>query len=257
MLKFRMIPVLLLKNEGLVKTVQFKNPTYIGDPINAVKIFNTKGVDELILLDIEATRLNRRFDLKRVAQIAEECFMPLSFGGGVKSVEDIKDLLNAGVEKVVINTKAVWEPSLIQEASKQFGSQSIIVSIDVRRGSHGRYEILTDAGTRSSGKDPVEFARHMEEAGAGEIFLNSIDQDGTMTGYDLELIRSVAGVVTIPVIACGGAGKAEDFSRAIHEAKAQAVAAGSFFVFHGRRRAVLINFPTRQEREEMFQTPIL
>lgn len=253
MLKIRVIPVLLLKKEGLVKTVQFKNPTYIGDPINAVRIFNTKEVDELILLDIAATIEKKSFPLKLISQIAEECFMPLTFGGGVRSLEDIEQLLKAGVEKVSINTLAVRNPLFIQQAAEAFGSQSILVSIDVKRRTDGAYEIFSEGGVHPTGKDPVEFAQQMEEYGAGEIFLNSIDRDGTMSGYDLELIKKVASNVSIPVIACGGAGKMEHLARAVSDAQVQAVAAGSFFVFHGRRRAVLINFPTKKELEEVFE----
>ena len=253
MLKVRVIPVLLLKGDGLVKTVQFQNPTYVGDPVNAVRIFNTKEVDELILLDVAATVENKSFPLKLIAQIAEECFMPLTFGGGVKSLEDIKQLLNAGVEKISINTAAMGNPSLIAAAAEVFGSQSIIVSIDVKRRSDGNFEIFSHGGTRATGIDPVGFCRTIEASGAGEIFLNSIDRDGTMSGYDLELIKKISSNVSIPVIACGGAGKMEDFSSAVCEGGAQAAAAGSFFVFHGRRRAVLISFPTKKELEELFE----
>ena len=252
MLKIRVIPVLLLRDDGLVKTVQFRDPTYIGDPINAVRIFNTKEVDELILLDIAATMENKILPLKLISQIAEECFMPLTFGGGARTLDDIKQLLQAGVEKVSINTQALRNPAFIREAAGAFGSQSIVVSIDVKRGAKGTYEIFSEGGSRPTGIDPVEFSQQMEEYGAGEIFLNSIDRDGTMSGYELELIKKVSAGVSIPVIACGGAGKLEDFVKVVHEGKVQAAAAGSFFVFHGRRRAVLINFPTKKELEELF-----
>lgn len=253
MLKVRIIPILLLQDEGLVKTVQFKNPTYIGDPINAVRIFNTKEVDELILLDISAARKNKKIPFEFVSRVAEECFMPLTFGGGVKALDDIKQLLSAGVEKVSINTSAIQNPSFIRQAAEAFGSQSIIVSIDVKRHPQGTYEIFSEGGSRPSGVDPVEFCKQMEECGAGEIFLNSIDLDGTMKGYDLELIKKVSSSVSIPVIACGGAGRLEDFARAAKEGGAAAAAAGSFFVFHGRRRAVLISFPMKKELEELFE----
>ncbi len=254
MLKIRVIPALLLQDNGLVKTVQFQNPTYVGDPINAVRIFNTKEVDELILLDIVATQAKKNFSLKLISQIAEECFMPLTFGGGVRSLDDIKQLLNTGVEKVSINSAAIHNPSFIQQAAETFGSQSIIVSIDVKRHPQGMYEIFSEGGSRPAGIDPVEFSKQMEECGAGEIFLNSIDRDGTMTGYDLELIQKVSSSVSIPVIACGGAGRLEDFAKVAKEGGAAAAAAGSFFVFHGRRRAVLISFPTKKELEELFES---
>ncbi|HLD69281.1 MAG TPA: AglZ/HisF2 family acetamidino modification protein [Candidatus Omnitrophota bacterium] len=254
MLKIRVIPVLLLQDDGLVKTIQFQNPTYLGDPINAVRIFNTKEVDELILLDISATLKNKKIPFNLVSRVAEECFMPLTFGGGVKTLEDIKQLLGAGVEKVSINSAAIHNPSFIRQAAETFGSQSIIVSLDVKRHPGGTYEIFSEGANRPTGMDPVEFARRMEEYGAGEIFLNSIDLDGTMNGYDLELIKKISAGVSIPVVACGGAGRIEDFVRAAKEGGAAAAAAGSFFVFHGRRRAVLISFPMKKELEELFES---
>ncbi len=252
MLKTRVLPCLLLEGIRLVKTVQFKNPTYIGDPMNAVKIFNTKEVHELVLLDILATKQKRNPEFNFIAQISEECTMPVTAGGGIKSLEDIKEMLRAGVEKVVINTQAVQNPELIQEASQTFGSQAIVVSIDVKQQRDGSYEIFTNGGNQSTRLNPIDHARHMEKMGAGEIFLNSIDRDGTMSGYDITLIKRVTQAVNIPVIVCGGAGKLEDLKAAVVEGGASAVAAGSFFVFHGRRRAVLINFPTPEELEKLF-----
>ncbi len=252
MLKTRVFPCLLLKGTGLVKTVQFKNPTYVGDPINAVRIFNTKEVDELVLLDITATEENRSPQFDLIAKISDECRMPLSVGGGVRSMDDIRRLLNGGAEKVVLNTHAIRDPNLVEQAASEMGSQSIIVSIDAKRNPKGHYEVFIEGGKRPSGHDPVELAKLMEEKGAGEIFLNSIDRDGTMSGYDVELIRQVSEAVNIPVIACGGAGKLEDFKAAVQEGGASAVAAGSFFVFHGRRRAVLINFPAKDELDRLF-----
>jgi cyclase len=249
MLKARVIPCLLLKNKGLVKTVQFKEPRYVGDPINAVWIFNQKEVDELIFLDIMATKESKKPSIDLISKISDECFMPLTVGGGIRSVEDIKKLLNAGAEKVSINTYAVENPSFIKEASNVFGSQSIVVSIDVKRHKKGLYEAFTRGGSKPAGVDPVSLAVQMADMGAGEMLLNSIDRDGTWEGYDIELIRAVSDAVNIPVIACGGAGKLEDLALAINGGHASAVAAGSFFVFHGRRRAVLINFPSREELE--------
>ena len=252
MLKIRVIPVLLLQDDGLVKTIQFQNPTYLGDPINAVRIFNTKEVDELILLDIAATLKNKKIPFNLVSRVAEECFMPLTFGGGVKTLEDIKQLLGAGVEKVSINSAAIHNPSFIRQAAETFGSQSIIVSLDVKRHPGGTYEIFSEGANRPTGMDPVEFARRMEEYGAGEIFLNSIDLDGTMKGYDLELIKKISAGVSIPVVACGGAGRIEDFVRAAKEGGAAAAAAGSFFVFHGRRPAGFISFSVKKKLEKIF-----
>lgn len=247
MRKTRVIPCLLLKNLGLVKTIKFKNPKYVGDPINAVKIFNEKEVDELIFLDITATIENRKPPLKLITQIAGECFMPFSYGGGIRTLEDIKEILSLGVEKVAINSYAVENPSFVKKAAEYFGSQSIIVSIDVKKVLFSRYEVYTHSGRKGTKLDPVEFALKMEEMGAGEIFLNSIDNDGKMKGYDIEIIKNVSESVSIPVIASGGAGKIEDFTEAVQKGRASAVAAGSLFVFIGPHRAVLINFPTSEE----------
>lgn len=247
MLKTRVIPCLLLKNAGLVKTVKFKNPKYVGDPINAVKIFNDKEVDELIFLDISAAQSGQGPSLKVVSEIASECFMPLAYGGGVRSLADMRTLFTIGVEKVSVNSAAVDNPRFIREASEVFGAQSIIVSIDVKKNFRGCFEVYTQGGTKNSKIDPVDFARTMEEMGAGEILLNSIDRDGTMLGYDIDLIRKITSAVNIPVIACGGAGKIEHFSAAIERGNASAVAAGSLFVFHGRHRAVLITYPSQEE----------
>jgi imidazole glycerol-phosphate synthase subunit HisF len=247
MIRTRVIPCLLLRDRGLVKTVKFKHPKYVGDPINAVKIFNEKEVDELFFLDITATAENRKPPFKLISQIASECFMPFGYGGGIRDLDAIKDLFSLGVEKVAINSYAVEKSSFIRDAADLFGSQSIVVSIDVKKNLFGKYRVYTHGGRRSTSFDPVNFAMQMEQVGAGEIFLNSIDRDGTMQGYDLDLIRRVAEAVTIPVVACGGAGKVDDLRDAIKKAGASAVSAGSMFVFKGKHRAVLINFPTAEE----------
>lgn len=250
MLKTRVIPCLLLKNEGLVKTVQFKHPKYVGDPINAVKIFNEKEVDELVFLDTTATIENRKPPLKLISEIATECFMPFCYGGGIRSIEDIAELFKLGVEKVSLNSYAVENPSLISRAADMFGNQSIVVSIDVKKTLFGKYRVFTQGGRKASKHDPVEFAVRMQEAGAGELFLNSIDRDGTMQGYDLDLIKRVSEAVSIPVIACGGAGSLDDFAAAVKQGGASAVSAGSLFVFQGRHRAVLITYPSTKELEQ-------
>lgn len=252
MIRTRAIPCLLLRNRGLVKTVRFKNPTYLGDPINIVRIFNDKEVDELIFLDITATVENREPPFKLISEIASECFMPLCYGGGVRSLEDIKEILSLGVEKVSINSYAVENPSFIRAAADLFGSQSIVVSIDVKKSFFGKYEVFTQSGQKATGLDPVRFAVEMEQMGAGELLLNSIDRDGTMQGYDIELIKRVAESVNIPLIACGGARTVNDLADAVKKGGASAVAAGSMFVFYGPHRAVLINFPTSRERQEAF-----
>ena len=253
MLKTRVIPCLLLKGQGLVKTVQFRDPRYVGDPINAVRIFNEKGVDELILLDIKATVEQRGPQMKLISEIASECFMPLCYGGGVCKLEDIKEVLSLGVEKVAVNTSAVENNDLIRDAAQMFGSQSIVVAIDVKQNTQGNYEVFTHGATVGTKLDPVEYAKRMEGIGCGEIFLNSIDRDGAMRGYDIELIRRVSHAVSIPVIACGGAGRLSDFREAVALGGASAVSAGSFFVFHGKLRAVLITYPSEQELREILR----
>lgn len=250
MLKTRVIPCLLLKNEGLVKTVQFKHPKYVGDPINAVKIFNEKEVDELVFLDTTATVEHRRPPLKLISEIATECFMPFCYGGGIRSIEDIAELFKLGVEKVSLNSYAVENPSLISRAADMFGNQSIVVSIDVKKTLFGKYRVFTHGGRKASKHDPVEFAVRMQEAGAGELFLNSVDRDGMMQGYDIDLIKRVSEAVSIPVIACGGAGSLDDFADAVKRGGASAVSAGSLFVFQGRNRGVLITYPSRKELEQ-------
>lgn len=242
MFRRRIIPCLLLKNKGLVKTVKFSKNKYIGDPINAVRVFNQKEVDELIFLDITATIENRGPSMDLLSKIASECFMPFAYGGGIHSLDVVREILNLGVEKVVINSYAFENPSFINRVAEHFGSQSIIVSVDVRKNLFGKYEVYAYGGRENTKKDPVEYVIQMEKFGAGEIFLNSIDRDGTQNGYDIELIRRVSEKVGIPVIACGGAGKIEDFEEAINDGKASAVAAGSMFVFTGPHRAVLINY---------------
>jgi cyclase len=242
----RVIPVLLLKENLLYKTVRFGNPTYVGDPRIAVKIFNDKGADEIVLLDIAATRERRRPNFKLIGEIAGECFMPVAYGGGIRDIGDVRAVLKLGVEKVVLNTAAVENPGLVSEAARINGSSSVVVSIDAKRDLFGRYRVFTHAGARKTGLDPVALAKRAAEAGAGEIIINSIDRDGTQKGYDLPLTRSVAEAVDVPVVACGGAGSVGDFKAAFREARASAAAAGSFFVFQGPHRAVLITYPVEE-----------
>ncbi len=253
MLMPRVMPCLLLQNGSLVKTVKFKDPGYIGDPINAIRIYNEKEVDELIFLDITATIENKRPPFKILSEIASECFMPVAYGGGIRRLEDIQEIFSLGIEKVVINTCAAENPEFIRKAAEKFGSQSIVVSIDVRKKLMGRYEVYTHGGRKGTGLEPVAYAVQMQQQGAGEIMLTAIDRDGTQEGYDIDLIRKVTAAVDIPVIACGGAGKVEDFGRAVKEGGASACAAGSMVVYYGRNRAVLINFPTRAELEAVLQ----
>lgn len=249
MLRTRVIPCLLLRGEGLVKTIRFKDPRYVGDPINAIRIFNDKEVDELILLDITASREGRGPALDTIRDFASECFMPVAYGGGIRSLADARAVLSLGIEKVIVNTMALHRPELVAELSREFGAQAIVVSIDVRRKLLGGYEVMAASGTEKTGMAPVDHAKRMVELGAGEIFLNAIDRDGTSSGYDIGLIRSVAQAVPVPLIACGGAGSLNDFAAAVSDGHASAVAAGSMFVFHGKHRAVLISYPSRTELE--------
>ncbi|MFC1975127.1 AglZ/HisF2 family acetamidino modification protein [Chloroflexota bacterium] len=249
----RVMPVLLLQGDGLVKGIQFTDYKYVGDPMNSVKIFDHKEVDELIFLDITATQENRTPRLEYIEKIAEECYMPFAVGGGIKNVEDIRKILYAGAEKISINTAAVVNPNLIQEAAGLFGSQSVVVSIDYKKERWSKsHFVYTHAGTKKTKLDPVQWSIQVAKLGAGEILLNSIDRDGTMQGYDIEMLAQVSNAVNIPVIACGGAGTIEDLGEAIHSGSASAVAAGSIFVFHGRRRAVLINYPGQDELDRIF-----
>ncbi len=248
----RVIPVLLLKNAGLVKTVQFKDPKYVGDPLNAVKIFNDKEVDELIFLDTLATPENRPIALDLLKEIAEECFMPLSYGGGIKTIDDIRAILKIGIEKVIINSQLYKDLDFLKEAIYQFGSSTIVVSLDVKKNFWGKYELYSNGGKVNTKKDPIEFAKELDAMGVGEIMINSIDRDGTMKGFDLELISKMTAVVQVPVIASGGAGSVDDIDKAINQAGASAVAAGSLFVFHGKHRAVLISYPEQSILKQLF-----
>lgn len=245
--KTRVIPVLLLRGKGLVKTVKFKDPKYIGDPINSVRIFNEKEVDELVFLDITATPEGRGPDFELLADIAGEAFMPMAYGGGVTTLEQVRRIFALGFEKVVINTAAYIAPQLISNSAAIYGSQSIVGCVDVRRTLLGRYELLSHAART---KQAISLRSHVEELerlGVGEIIVNAVDRDGTQTGYDLKLIREVSSAVSVPVVACGGAAGIDDFVSAVHDGGASAVAAGSLFVFVGPHRAVLINYPARSE----------
>jgi cyclase len=245
------MPCLLLRNRGLVKTVKFRDASYIGDPVNTVRIYNEQEVDELVFLDITATTAEKEIQYEVIGEIAGECYMPVTYGGGIRSIEHMSEIFSLGVEKVVINSAAVEAPELIREAAQRFGSQSIVVSMDVKRRFLGGYETYTHGGTRRTRLDPIRHARQAAEAGAGELLVTSIDRDGTMSGYDLELTRAVSDAVEVPVIACGGAGSIEDFGLAVQQGGASAVAAGSLVVYQGTNRSVLINFPAREELESV------
>ena len=243
----RVIPVLLLRNQGLVKTERFGKQRYIGDPINAVRIFNDLRADELVFLDILATREKRLISLDFVRDVGEEANMPFAVGGGIRSLGDIRKILSAGAEKVVLNSFAAENPDFIAEAADAFGSSTITVCIDVKKKRLGAPRTWTAGGTRATEYAPEEFARLAEQKGAGELIVQSISRDGTMEGYDLDLIGQVSDAVTIPVVALGGAGTLDHLRQAYRETHASALAAGSMFVYHGPRRGVLINYPDRAD----------
>jgi cyclase len=247
MFRPRVIPVLLLRNGGLVKSQGFGKQRYIGDPINAVRIFNDHRADELVFLDILATRERRLISLDFVRDVGEEANMPFAVGGGIRSVQDIRNILSAGAEKVVLNSSAADNPDFIAQAADSFGSSTVTVCIDVKPKRFGGARTWTAGGTRPTEYAPEEFAKLAEDKGAGEIIVQSIPRDGTMEGYDLDLIRRVSDAVTIPVVALGGAGGLDDLRRVYDETHASGLAAGSMFVYHGPKRGVLINYPDREE----------
>ncbi len=252
MLRARVIPCLLIKNGGLVKTTRFNQPKYIGDPINAVRIFNEKEADELLVLDIDATVQGREPNYQMIRNLAAECRMPLCYGGGVKTVNHFKRIVSLGVEKVAIATAAVNDPALVTLASKVVGGQSVVVVLDIRKKRFSdKYEVFTYNGLKASGLMATDYAQMMETLGAGEIVVNSIDLDGKMTGYDHELVEQVRNRVTVPVTALGGAGSLNDIRSLIERFGIIGAAAGSLFVFKGKYRAVLINYPDRNEKDAL------
>jgi cyclase len=250
MLQSRVIPCLLLKNRGLVKGTQFRDHKYVGDPINAVRIFNDKEVDEIAFLDITATNEGKSPDFELIKDIATECFIPFSYGGGITSFEQAAKLFTLGVERVILNSTAASDPSLIRSISTAYGAQSVIVSVDVKRNRQNTFEIFTHSGRQPLKTPLIEYVRQMEELGAGEILLTSIDRDGTLSGIDVELLQLVSREVSIPVIASGGAATIADLKTAFDNG-ASAVGAGAMFVYYGKHRAVLITYPTQQELKEV------
>ncbi len=253
MFRPRIIPVLLLKNQGLVKSIAFRNFRYIGDPINAVKIFNDLKADELVFLDILASKENRTISMNFVKNVGEEANMPFAVGGGIKSIEQIRNITNVGAEKVIINSYAAQNPDFIRKASDTFGSSTIVVCIDVKQSFLGKEKTWIFNGSNSTRYSPVEFAQLMEEKGAGELIIQSIDRDGSMNGYDIELIKKISEAVNIPVIALGGAGNTIHLKEAYVKGFANGLAAGSMFIYHGQRRAVLINYPEREQLNLLFK----
>lgn len=256
MLRPRIIPCLLVKGTGLVKTRQFADPKYVGDPLNAVRIFNEKEVDELTVLDIDATTEKREPNYAMIRNLAGECRMPLCYGGGVSSPEQIEKIITLGVEKVAISAAAVETPELIAEGARRVGSQSIVVVLDVKKsGLLRRQEVFTRNGTRKTGLNPVDFARRAQDMGAGEIVVNAIERDGMMGGYDLDLVREIRGAVSLPLTVLGGAGSYDDLAALIREFGIIGASAGSLFVFKGKYRAVLISYPNAAEKAELLGAP--
>lgn len=248
----RVIPCLLLQEHSLVKTVKFKSPRYIGDPINAVHIFNELEVDEIIFLDIFASEKKLPINYTLLSNIVSECFIPFTYGGGIDSVQQMEKLFKIGIEKIAMNSAGMEKPILFDTASKIFGSQSIIGVIEIKRSLSGRYQVCSRRGKKIHKLNPSECAIMMRDHGVGEIFINDIDRDGTMKGYDLKLLQCISRSVDIPVIACGGAGNLTHFKEAIQIGGVSAVAAGSLFVYYGKEKGVLINYPSRQILDKLF-----
>lgn len=250
MLKTRIIPCLLLRDGGLTKTQRFKKGKYIGDPINAVRIFNDLAVDELVFLDIDASKNKTAPNYDIIQDLAAECFMPFAYGGGITSLKEVEKILKIGVEKIVINHKALMNKTLIAEVAKQFGSSTLIAGVDVRKNLLGKYLVYDHVKAQNTSYLVVDYVKELQELGAGEVFINNVDRDGTGTGFDQQLISSISKHLTIPLIACGGAGNINDIGKAV-EAGASAVAAGSIFVYQGPHKAVLISYPETKDLEKI------
>lgn len=253
MLRPRIIPCLLVHEKGLVKTINFKQPKYVGDPINAVRIFNEKQTDELMVLDIDASVENREPDYKMIEYLASECRMPLCYGGGIKTIEAAERIFALGVEKVALSSAAIDQPNLIAEIAKRVGTQSVVVVLDIKKKWMGGYEIFTHNAKIGTGKNPFSLVPQLEGLGAGEIVINSIDNDGMMKGYDLNLVEKIRELTTLPLTALGGAGSLQDIGQLIKKFGIIGAAAGSLFVFKGVYRAVLINYPTPQEKDALIR----
>jgi cyclase len=252
MLRPRITPCLLVRDKGLVKTVGFSSPKYVGDPINAVKIFNEKEVDELMVLDIDATMLNRSPDYQMIENLAVQSRMPLSYGGGIKTAEQAKIIIGLGVEKVAISSAAIENPRLISRVAEEIGNQSIVVVLDIKKNKrNGTYEVWTHNGQTGTGRTPAEVAAQVEKLGAGEIVLNSVDNDGLMKGYDLAMVDEVREATTLPMMALGGAGSLKDIGELVRRFGIIGAGAGSLFVFKGVYKAVLINYPNPEEKDRL------
>ncbi len=251
MLRPRIIPSLLIQDNGLVKTVNFKNPKYVGDPINAVKIFNEKEVDELAIFDIDASVKGLEPNYSLIERIANQSRMPLCYGGGVKTVEQAHKIFSLGIEKIALSSAAITNPNLVTEIGDRVGAQSVIVVLDVKKKLFGGYEVYTHNGKKSTGLNPFKLIKDFEARGAGEIVINSIDQDGVMKGFDMSLIDKAREQTSLPMTVLGGAGSLEDIKKVVHKHQIIGVAAGSLFVFKGKYKAVLINYPSQDEKNEL------
>lgn len=252
MLRPRIIPSLLLQDNGLVKTVNFKNPKYVGDPINAVRIFNEKAVDELAIFDIDATAKGLEPNYSLIERIANQSRMPLCYGGGVKTVEQAQKIFGLGIEKIALSSSVLQNPELITQIADRVGGQSVIVVLDVKKKLFGGYEVFTHNGKKATGINPFDFVEKAQKLGAGEIVINSIDQDGVMKGYDMNLIDKIREKISLPLTVLGGAGSLQDIEKVIQKHEIIGVAAGSLFVFKGVYKAVLINYPTKAEKENIY-----
>jgi cyclase len=252
MLATRLMPCLLMSNGALVKTIRFKEGSYVGDPVNAVRIFNQKEVDELILLDIHATTQSRGIDFETLEKVVSECFMPICYGGGVRTLEDMRRLYAMGIEKISLGAAAFEVPDLVRQASSEFGAQAVVVTLDVKKGLLGRSTVRTRNGSHDTKMSPPEAVRAFEAQGAGELLLYSIDRDGTWSGFDIKLVEAVSQAASVPVVATGGAGSLEDVKAAVKQAGASAVAIGSMAVFQGKDLGVLIKFPSRKDQDAIF-----
>jgi imidazole glycerol-phosphate synthase subunit HisF len=249
MLRSRIVPCLLIHSNGLVKSFKFKDYKYVGDPLNAVKIFNEKEVDELIVLDIDKSSLKQEPDFDLIRKMAIECRMPFCYGGGVSTVDQAKKIISLGAEKVALSSHAINNPSIISQIASEVGVQSVVVVLDVKKKLFGGYDLFIYNGKVKVNKDPVEFALQAEKLGAGEIVINSIDKDGQMNGYDMEILEKIRNTITIPITILGGAGSFEDMKKASLKHKILGLAAGSMFVFKGKYKAVLISYPSQLEKD--------
>ena len=250
MLQTRVIPCLLLEGNSLVKTVNFKNQSYIGDPVNTARIFNELEVDELTLLDISATNKNKKPNFKILAELANECFMPLAYGGGINTFEDAKKIFKIGIEKIIINSAAFTNPAIITKLAEYFGNQAIVASIDVKKNMFGKYQVYSNSGVKKQKVNPVDWAQELEQLGAGEILLTAIHQEGTWNGFDINLLEKISNAVNIPVIANGGASSIEDIGKAVKQGNASAVSLGSMVVYQNKGMGVLVNFPDAKKLRE-------